>query len=98
KSINLPHDAHVKDIKNSYRLSWELGLNANALYRDGSKLSQAINIKSDDDLDKAEEDDEEAVQAAKHEVAADVAEAATVISDSALSTQNSALVSDNISP
>ena len=47
KTINLPHDATLTDIKDSYRLSWELGLKANALYRDGCKLSQPLNSKSD---------------------------------------------------
>ena len=35
KTINLPNEATVEDIKNSYDLSWKLGLKANALYRDG---------------------------------------------------------------
>ncbi len=69
KTINLPNDASVEDIKESYRLSWELGLKANALYRDGSKLSQPLNVKSDAD---EEPDDEENVAAAKQEVAAEV--------------------------
>jgi len=47
KTINLPKSATVEDIKNAYRLSWELGLKANALYRDGSKLSQPLSNKSD---------------------------------------------------
>jgi len=47
KTINLPHSATVDDIKAAYRLSWELGLKANALYRDGSKLSQPLSSKSD---------------------------------------------------
>ena len=72
KTINLPNDASVEDIKESYRLSWELGLKANALYRDGSKLSQPLNVKSDAD---EEPDDEENVEAAKQEVAAEVAAA-----------------------
>ncbi|MFN4242665.1 MAG: LAGLIDADG family homing endonuclease [Tepidisphaerales bacterium] len=75
KTINLPHEATVEDIKTCYRLSWELGLKANALYRDGSKLSQPLNIKSDDDLDKAEEDDELNVAAAKEALAEDTAKA-----------------------
>lgn len=49
KTINLPHEATVEDIKNAYFLSWKLGLKANALYRDGSKLSQALSNKSDSD-------------------------------------------------
>ena len=103
KTINLPNEASVEDIENSYLLSWKLGLKANALYRDGSKLSQPLNIKSDEDLDKAEEDDQEAVAAAKDEVATDVARAAAAFSaasesTSALSTQHSALSSDNLAP
>ncbi|MBY0261150.1 MAG: vitamin B12-dependent ribonucleotide reductase, partial [Phycisphaerales bacterium] len=47
KTINLPNDASVQDIKDCYRLSWELGLKANALYRDGCKLSQPLNSSSD---------------------------------------------------
>ena len=53
KTINLPNEATVEDIKNSYHLCWKLGLKANALYRDGSKLSQPLNVKSDEDLDKS---------------------------------------------
>ncbi len=41
KTINLPNEATIEDIKSSYYLSWKLGLKANALYRDGSKLSPA---------------------------------------------------------
>lgn len=73
KTINLPNEATVDDIKNSYALSWQLGLKANALYRDGSKLSQPLNIKSDSDLDKVETDDEENVSAAREELASQVA-------------------------
>jgi ribonucleoside-diphosphate reductase alpha chain len=43
KTINMPYNATVDDCKKAYRLSWELGLKANALYRDGSKLSQPLN-------------------------------------------------------
>ena len=96
KTINLPNEATVEDIENSYLLSWKLGLKANALYRDGSKLSQPLNIKSDEDLDKAEEDDQEAVAAAKDEVATDVARAAAAFSS--FGTRQSEIVSDNLSP
>ena len=47
KTINMPHDAAIDDVKNSYFLSWQLMLKANALYRDGSKLSQPLNSVSD---------------------------------------------------
>jgi len=48
KTINLPGDALVDDIEKAYMLSWKLGLKANALYRDGSKLSQPLNASSDE--------------------------------------------------
>ena len=73
KTINLPHEASVEEVKEAYRLSWQLGLKANALYRDGSKLSQPLNIKSDAS---DEEEDEDDIEAAREEVATDVARAA----------------------
>ena len=47
KTINLPHEAAIEEISDSYMLSWQLGLKACALYRDGSKLSQPLSNKSD---------------------------------------------------
>jgi ribonucleoside-diphosphate reductase alpha chain len=47
KTINLPHEAEVHEIADAYFLSWQLGLKACALYRDGSKLSQPLSNKSD---------------------------------------------------
>jgi ribonucleoside-diphosphate reductase alpha chain len=47
KTINLPHEATVEEIADSYLMSWKLGLKANAIYRDGSKLSQPLSTKSD---------------------------------------------------
>jgi ribonucleoside-diphosphate reductase alpha chain len=47
KTINLPNEAAVEDIADAYMLSWQLGLKACALYRDGSKLSQPLSTKSD---------------------------------------------------
>ena len=58
KTINMPNDASVEDCKDAYMLSWRLGLKANALYRDGSKLSQPLNsqlIETDDEDDDAVE-------------------------------------------
>ncbi len=59
KTINMPNDATVEDCKSAYLLSWKLALKANALYRDGSKLSQPLNAQliSDD------EDEDDAVEA-----------------------------------
>jgi ribonucleoside-diphosphate reductase alpha chain len=56
KTINMPNEATVEDCKSAYMLSWRLALKANALYRDGSKLSQPLNsqlIADDDDEDDA---------------------------------------------
>src|SRR4051812_6683810 len=47
KTINLPNEANVEEISDAYLLSWQLGLKACALYRDGSKLSQPLSNKSD---------------------------------------------------
>ncbi len=47
KTINLPNEATVSEIADAYLLSWEQGLKACALYRDGSKLSQPLSTKSD---------------------------------------------------
>ncbi|MGE0499440.1 MAG: vitamin B12-dependent ribonucleotide reductase [Rhizobiaceae bacterium] len=59
KTINMPNEATVEDAKNAYMLSWKLALKANALYRDGSKLSQPLNASliadNDDDEDDAVE-------------------------------------------
>ncbi|MBV1886627.1 MAG: vitamin B12-dependent ribonucleotide reductase [Parvibaculaceae bacterium] len=58
KTINMPNVASVEECKESYMLSWKLGVKANALYRDGSKLSQPLNsqLLEDDDLLDALED------------------------------------------
>ena len=55
KTINMPNEATVEDCKAAYLLSWKLGLKANALYRDGSKLSQPL--QSQLIADEEEEDD-----------------------------------------
>ncbi|MBC6496889.1 MAG: vitamin B12-dependent ribonucleotide reductase [Alphaproteobacteria bacterium GM7ARS4] len=49
KTINMPYEASIEDCKHAYHLSWRLGLKANALYRDGSKLSQPLNASLKDD-------------------------------------------------
>ena len=60
KTINMPNDATVAACKDAYLLSWRLGLKANALYRDGSKLSQPLNSQLIAD---EAEDAEDAVEA-----------------------------------
>ncbi|HEU4533585.1 MAG TPA: vitamin B12-dependent ribonucleotide reductase, partial [Polyangiaceae bacterium] len=56
KTVNLPHDATVDDVREIYEEGWRLGLKAVALYRDGSKASQPLSTSSKD-KDKAEKAD-----------------------------------------
>ncbi|SDG50447.1 vitamin B12-dependent ribonucleotide reductase [Thalassobaculum litoreum] len=57
KTINMPNGASVEDCKDAYMLSWRLGLKANALYRDGSKLSQPLSASVFDFEDEDEADE-----------------------------------------
>ncbi|GAC1337879.1 MAG: vitamin B12-dependent ribonucleotide reductase [Beijerinckiaceae bacterium] len=58
KTINMPNESSVEDCKESYMLSWRLALKANALYRDGSKLSQPLNSQL---IEESEDDEEDAL-------------------------------------
>ncbi len=49
KTINMPVDATVEDVKRTYHAGWRSMLKAVALYRDGSKLSQPLNSTTDDE-------------------------------------------------
>lgn len=75
KTINMPNDATVEDCKNAYMLSWKLALKANALYRDGSKLSQPLNAALIAD------EEEEADEAAEALVALPAAAKAAQLSE-----------------
>ncbi|MDJ0822033.1 MAG: vitamin B12-dependent ribonucleotide reductase [Paracoccaceae bacterium] len=55
KTINMPNDASIEDCQKAYELSWSLGVKANALYRDGSKLSQPLAAALVEDDDEAAE-------------------------------------------
>ena len=55
KTINMPNDATIEDCQKAYELSWSLGIKANALYRDGSKLSQPLASALVEDDDEAAE-------------------------------------------
>ena len=77
KTINMPNDATVEACKDAYMLSWRLGLKANALYRDGSKLSQPLNsqlIADDDDEDAIDEHLAASIPARAAEVAERIVE------------------------
>ncbi|MGH7293031.1 MAG: hypothetical protein ACREJT_17550, partial [Myxococcota bacterium] len=91
KTINLPAEASVEDVASAYRLSWELGLKANALYRDGSKLSQPLSSKSDTE---AEADEETAVEAALGEASTEAAGASATL----MSSTSSAFATSILAP
>jgi len=83
KTINLPNEAGIDEIMDAYRQSWELGLKANALYRDGSKLSQPLSSTSDtkdEDADiLAYKEDGEEEAAVKKEIVRETEEVAAAI-------------------
>ncbi len=64
KTINLPNEATEQEVKDCYELSWKYALKANALYRDGCKLSQPLSNKSDKAEDKEKADAIEIVEQA----------------------------------
>jgi len=55
KTINMPNEATIEDVKIAYMASWKLALKANAIYRDGCKMSQPLASKSDTKKEKKEE-------------------------------------------
>jgi len=61
KTINLPNEATVEDIAACYRLSWELGLKANALYRDGLQAQPAIVLQQRPRVEDEKELEEDAL-------------------------------------
>ncbi|WP_085899854.1 vitamin B12-dependent ribonucleotide reductase [Kiloniella majae] len=65
KTINMPANAIIDDCKDAYMLSWKLGLKANALYRDGSKLSQPLSSGVLLELDEDEQEEMEEASSAK---------------------------------
>ncbi len=71
KTINMPNSATVEDCKNAYMASWQLGLKANALYRDGSKLSQPLQAALLDDAGDLADDVAERPAAARAEIVAE---------------------------
>jgi ribonucleoside-diphosphate reductase alpha chain len=75
KTINMPNAATVADCREAYMLSWKLALKANALYRDGSKLSQPLSAQliadGDEDQDEAAEALAGAPQARRAQIVAE---------------------------
>ncbi len=58
KTINLPNEATVEDVKEAYMIGWKKGLKANALYRDGCKLSQPLSTNSKKEKKEKKESEE----------------------------------------
>lgn len=50
KTVNMPENATVEEIMNTYIEGWKLGLKAIAIYRDGSKRSAPLNTKKTDGM------------------------------------------------
>ena len=75
KTINMPNDALVEDCTKAYELSWKLGLKANALYRDASKLSQPLNAAL------VEDDENEDDESMENLVAAPMTSRATQVTE-----------------
>ncbi len=73
KTINMANSATVEDCKDAYMLSWRLGIKANALYRDGSKLSQPLQAALLEGAEELIEDIAEAPMAARAEIVAEKA-------------------------
>ncbi|MEM6832268.1 MAG: vitamin B12-dependent ribonucleotide reductase [Pseudomonadota bacterium] len=72
KTVNMPNDITIEECNKAYEMSWKLALKANALYRDGSKLSQPLSasLLDDDDIEDIA-DVVEAPQAQKAQVIAE---------------------------
>jgi len=45
KTVNMPNESTVEDIRDAYVQAWKMGLKCVAIYRDGSKRSQPLNTK-----------------------------------------------------
>jgi len=71
KTINMPNSATVEDCKSAYMASWKLGLKANALYRDGSKLSQPLQASLLDDAGELVEELADKPMSARAEIVAE---------------------------
>ena len=77
KTVNLPNDCTVDDVAEAYLESWRQGLKAVAIYRDGSKGVQPLNVSTDADKKKDSDDKKAVVDAA--ELAAATAAAAELV-------------------
>jgi ribonucleoside-diphosphate reductase alpha chain len=49
KTVNLPQEATIENIRDAYVQAWKMGLKCVAIYRDGSKRSQPLNTSRTED-------------------------------------------------
>jgi ribonucleoside-diphosphate reductase alpha chain len=67
KTVNLPNNATVEDIMESYLQAWKLGLKAVAVYRDGCKQSQPLSAAGTKTANSSKEDSRTGVSAPHEE-------------------------------
>ena len=48
KTVNLPNTASVEDVQELYKVAWESGIKAVAVYRDGCKVAQPLTIDTNE--------------------------------------------------
>jgi ribonucleoside-diphosphate reductase alpha chain len=85
KTVNLPADCSVDDIADAYLESWRQGIKAVAIYRDGSKGSQPLNVSAQTDDNKkgtkavsSSAEDTAAIEAGRQKIAALEAQVASL--------------------
>lgn len=97
KTINMPNEATLDDVKTAYVASWKLALKAMALYRDGCKLSQPLSAKSDKKKNDSEKLGNKEIEKLKNEEKLEPVVAKSEMTKSySLSTKNEAVVNQMV--
>src|SRR5438128_7781457 len=78
KTVNMPADSTVEDIRDAYVQAWKMGLKCVAIYRDGSKRSQPLNTKNGADKPAAATAETSSLEARIKELEAEVAKLQTM--------------------
>jgi ribonucleoside-diphosphate reductase alpha chain len=65
KTINMQYEATIEDISRAYMMSWQEGLKAIAIYRDGSKLSQPLSSFNEEEKEEIIENKQDVVKVAE---------------------------------
>jgi ribonucleoside-diphosphate reductase alpha chain len=79
KTVNMPNDATVADIRNAYVDAWKMGLKCVAIYRDGSKRSQPLNTKKTNEGGDKASAEETSANARVQELEAKITELETLV-------------------